>query len=813
MYSYARILKDFRDAGHLHGLINPWGFVDDHALLMKSGALALIYRLNGRDYECLDHAERARVAHRYEAACRQLDDTFRVYQYLLKRRIGEIPTRSHPDPLIHLQLAKRAAFLNGKRDGLYELRTYAVVMNEAMPRRQAWRRRLGSLTRAPFSAIRDAFSAHRAARFLADEIDRVAHQLYQRADGWRTQLDDTLAPRLLRKDEAFAFLRELLNYGEVAPSTLKYDTHVDYFAADTPVECERDHLRIGTHYAQVLTMKEPPTQTYAHVFEGLNAVPSEFTACLEWRPIPADRARREIQARRRHFFTQRASFMNFVFSETPPSARDMLIDDSAEAKMQHLGAALVEMDVHGHRFGECGYTIVLHGPERRALSTAAAQCQKLFAAHDGTLFNETYNLLNAWLATIPGNDANNLRRVPLLSTNYADLSFLFSLDTGERASPHLKGEEYLAVLESRHGTPYFWNLHVNDVGHTMILGATGAGKSMLVSVLVANAQKYAPRTIVFDVGRGYERLAQLTGGGYLPLGLDHQECTINPFSLPDTTENLHFLHAFVSVLLEGKEGHTLTEGESRELHDAIRHVYLLLPGQRRLLTLANLLPRRIGSRLYTWVEGGPYCRLFDNAADTLTLNPFQVFDFTGMERYPKLLEPLLFYVLHRANESIHSAATIQQLKLFVMDEAWRFMQHPTLRGYIAEALKTWRKHNAALVMATHSTEDLEQVALLRTVIESCPTKLFLANPSFDRDGYRRLFGLGEMETDLLANLRPRGELLLKRQGLSKVLTLNIDPDSYWLYTNTPGDNARVRAAVAEHGLEHGLALLAGAAAS
>lgn len=811
MFSYDRILKDWRAAGHLHGLLNLWGFVDDHALLMKSGALALVYRLNGRDYECLDHADRARVAHRYEAACRQLDDAFRVYQYLLKRRVGEIPTRSHVDPLVNLQLEKRAAYLNAKRDGLYELHTYAVLVYEGMPTRRAWSRRWACFVQAPIATVRRAFSPRNAAQLLTEELDRAGHFLYQRADAWRTQLDDTLRPQLLGKREAFAFLRELLNYGEVAPPPLKHDTHVDYFVADTPLECERDHLRFGRQFARVLTLKEPPAQTYAHVLEGLNAVPSEFTAVLEWRQLPADKARRDIQSRRRHFFTQRASMMNFVWSDQPPNSRDMLLDPSADAKVNSLGNALVEMDVHGHRVGECGYTIVLHGSDPRALSTVTAQCQKLFAAHDGTLFEETYNLLNAWLATIPGNHANNLRRVPLLSTNYADLAFLFSLDTGERQSPHLRGQEYLAVLESRYGTPYFFNLHtpdLKDVGHTMILGASGSGKSVLVNFLVTHAQKYEPRTVILDVGRGYQKLAQLLGGGYLPIGLDHNECTINPFSLPNTPENLHFLHAFVSVLLEGKEGHVLSEKESRDLYDAIRRVYLLLPSQRRLLTVVNLLPRRLSDRLYQWVDDGPYARLFDNTADTLTVNPFQVFDFTGMEKYPRLLEPLLFYVLHRATSAIHDQESVERFKLFVMDEAWRFMHHPMLKNYITEALKTWRKHNAALVMATHSTDDLAQVALLRTVLESCPTKLFLWNPSFDRERYQELFGLGEMETELLTNLRPKGEILLKRPSVSKVVTLNLDRESYWLYTNTPEDNARVQAAVAEHGLERGLALLA-----
>ena len=115
---------------------------------------------------------------------------------------------------------------------------------------------------------------------------------------------------------------------------------------------------------------------------------------------------------------------------------------------------------------------------RRARGSIAsvAECAKVFAGHDGALYEESYNLLNAWLAVVPGNAAHNLRRLPLLNTNVADLSFLFTLHTGQRTSAHLGGRECLAVFETEHQTPYFWNLHYDDVGHTLVLGATGSGQ-------------------------------------------------------------------------------------------------------------------------------------------------------------------------------------------------------------------------------------------------------------------------------------------------------------------------------------------------
>src|SRR5438270_10643614 len=155
------------------------------------------------------------------------------------------------------------------------------------------------------------------------------------------------------------------------------------------------------------------------------------------------------------------------------------------------------------------------------------------ATHDGLLIPETYNLLNAWLSVVPGNRAHNLRRLALLETNYADLSFLFTLNSGEPISPHLR-REALAVFETRHQTPYHFNLHVDDVGHALVLGATGSGKSFLLNFLVTHAQKYNPVTVIFDLGQSFRKLATVLQGSYVELGLRRGGVTINPFGLEPT---------------------------------------------------------------------------------------------------------------------------------------------------------------------------------------------------------------------------------------------------------------------------------------
>jgi type IV secretion system protein VirB4 len=804
----ARILRDYRNAGSLNSLLSLWGFVDDDVVLTKAGHLAIVWRVRGVDYEGLTHAQRTALTHRVEATLRLLDDQCRFYQYLLKQTIAPILPDSLATGVAQEAIERRAAYLNERRNDLYELAIYYVLVYEPPSLGRS-----GHIPRwwpTPAHAARTRLSARATTRLLESELNRAIAALRDRARAVEIQLSEFAVDRLL-KAEAFHFFRRLVNLNRTTADTapLVYDTHVDYFVADSAIECHRDHLVIGDRLAKVLSMKEPPSRTFAHVLGDLQSVPGEFVACLEWQRVPNDRMRRDLRARRRHFFNKRVSVVNYIAPETKPE--EMLVDSSATTSMNELGDALTELEVNGHFFGLCSLTLVLHGEDARRLQQSTAEAVKVMAAHDGCFFEETYNLLNAWLATVPGNGAHNLRRLALLETNTADLSFIFTLDPGERLSPHLR-QEALAVFETPHQTTYAFNLHVQDVGHTLVLGATGSGKSFLLNFLVTHAQKYSPFTVILDLGHSYRKLATLLGGRYLELGLRQaQDVTINPFALEPTAEHLHFLHAFMKVLLEGSDDYRLSDLEDRELYEAIENLYVLDQSQRRLFTLANLLPRALAGRLHKWVHGGRYADLFDHVDDTLTFDRLQVFDFEAMRAYPALLEPLLFYVLHRATERMRDPAAGATLKLCVLDEAWRFIQHPTLRAYVQEGLKTWRKYNAAMLLSTQAIDDFASADLLRTVVESCPTKLLLPNPALDRRQYADLFQLNDMELDLLTRLIPRQQILLKRPDLTKVLTLSVDAKSYWIYTNTPLDNERLSELSQRYGFEAGVERLAASA--
>jgi type IV secretion/conjugal transfer VirB4 family ATPase len=812
MLRLSRIFKNYDETGSLNEQVNLYGFIGPEVFLTKTGELGLILEVRGVDYECLDGASIDGLTKRLESALKLFDEKFRVYQYLFKRNNEAVPYKLYANPVVDTAITNRIAYLASKADTLFSLSVYYVLLYDGFEARHTIGSTLAGLPNNPQKAVADLrahFSAKGQVVMLGRHMNDAQAVLLQKAQSFILQVSDFLPVRILGKHEAFRVLKRTLNFDpdKLHLAKLKYDTFLDYYLCESHVECHPKHLRVDDYYVKVLTLKEPSAQSFPLIFKRLLEVEANYYVVTEWKREDSGKTRRTIQAKRRHFHNTKRSFMSQVnLSDAPP--QDVLLDDSRESQVRELGEGIKEIELCGNYFGRFSLTVVIFDLDLGKVDRACAEFYKVFSVHDAQLYEERYNLLNAFLAAVPANHVLNLRSLYLLNTNYADFSFLFTLQSGEPQNHHLR-QEYLAVLETNHHTPYFLNLHYRDVAHTMILGRTGSGKSFLLNFLITNLQKYAPHTFIFDLGGSFESLTQLFGGSYVRVGLEAGDFKINPFSLPPSKENLDFLALFLKVLIQGARAGELDPATERDIFHQVENLYAVDPALRTLSVLANTLGHDVASRLSKWTRGGQFGFLFDNSEDTISFSRFQCFDFQRMSQYPELLEPLLFYILHRANHVIADREITSVFKAFFIDEAWVFLKNPSIQRYVVEALKTWRKHNAAMVLSTQSLDELKRSDILDVIIESCATKIFLANPDMDRDLHRRQFHLNENEVELVSNLIPKQQFLIKTPELAKVANLNVDPKSYWLYTNDPYDNKRRREAFETYGFEKGLEVLAG----
>jgi len=810
-----KLVKNYRETGALAEQCSVFSFINDWCFITKTGAIGAVIEVEGIDYECLDQRSLDSTTKRLEAAFKLCGPEFRVYQYLFKSHFLPDPPPAYSNPVVQRAELERSRYFGQKSEEMFSIHLYYVLLYQSAPHaaKMTLIKALGSFFSQSFTAgianLKSLFSAKKEILLIEDEIEQATTILLRQANSLVSYLSDLVEIKLLDKRLAFQMLLRIFNVDpEKHSQQLKFDVMTDKYLVNSPLESHTDHLTLDGYYTRVLTLREEPSESRPLVLQQLLRIPATYHIVTEWRAVEASDAIHYIESMRTHFHKTKSSL-------SVSSGGDRLKDETKVEFVDDLNECLKEVQKRGNYFGKFSLTVVIYNRDRAKVEKAVSDFGKAFSNAGASLYSETYNQLSAFFSTCPGNSHFNFRQVYITNNNYADWSFLFTLHEGHRWNTFLN-REALAIVETADGTPFYLNLHQriqdgsggtsDDVAHTFLTGRTGSGKSFFTNFLTLALQKYDPRTFIFDLGGSYEKLTHLLGGSYLKIGAEKPDYKINPFSLEPTAPNIEFLFSLVQVLIAGSEGYQTTTEDDRNIYQAIETLYVLDRDIRRLKTLAGTLPRHLADRLHKWIEGGQYGHLFDNVEDTITLATLQCFDFQGMDEYPQLIQALLFYVLHRASAVIYDPAIRPTLKIFILDEAWKFFTVPVIRNYLVKAAKTWRKHNGVLIMATQSPEDLRESNLL-PLLDSFPTKIFLANADADFGFYTEKFHLNPREVELIQTLIPKREGLIKTSTMGKKFVLNVDRKSYWLYTNSPKDNERFTAVVQEHGFEQGLEIL------
>ncbi len=795
-----------RTAAPLHREL-PWlGFVDDGVVMTKRGELLAGARLTGASFECRAAADLDYVSLRWTRALKSLAPGWRIRWQVCKRRLDSLPQRTPSDPLAERARRVRRAHLLDK--GLYSIETYVFWTWDP------------KLTPAPAAGAGTAsagtllsraalwLSPERTKQVLASHVDAARVRFESAVASFCGLVDDVTHLEPLQGEGLFRALALSANSRSAAFEARSVSPHgLDRQLALSDIEGYRDHLLLDAERVETYALLDPPAASRAHLFGEILDLDAELDLACEWSREDTAKSRRRMSSARRHYHQKRYSMLAHASAgDAPPQAQGALEDRAAQAEAVQLGEALRELEVDGMPFGEHSLSVVLRGREPTHIEAVRPELLRIAAAADARFHRETYNGLNAWFAMAPGNHRRQLRHTYLSAAVAADLAPLWAVSEGEPRDQHL-GDEHLAIFETSRRTPFYYAAHAGDIAHTLVIGATGSGKSFLLNFLLAQGRKYEPRVCILDLGGSYRQLTELVGGAYLHLQLDTGglPCELNPFrALEPTAENLQFLVSFVRMLLE-IEGAQCDAGQRAELRAQIQALYELEPEARTLSSLHGLLPANLRGPLGAWIQGGVWGSVFDNTEDSLTLADWQAIDLAGAAGKPELARALLYYLLHRLGTMITAPEELGRWKLLVVDEAWRFLADPHIGAYLGEGLKTWRKCNAGVVLATQSPGDATaNASLCRTVAESCLTKIFLANPELDPSGYAEAFGLRPAEAEAIRALVPKRQLLLHRPGFAQVLELSVDRRSYWLYTTNPVEAARRRDAIRDLGFERGL---------
>ena len=796
-------LRAHEAAGSLAEELPYWGWLEDgQSCLTRSGELVAAGRIrpavtDGKTPEQID-----RVLGLWQRLLSGLGPGTRLQFHMLRRPSRAESPRDNGSDIASLSGRKRGAFLAGR---VQRLDSYAVWSHNPGLRPVGGSSGSGTLSRLKRPRKRGGKTG---TTYLASEIESTADRFRAMIDAGRSLVAEHTPVEMLGAHEASGLLSELTN---------KPGTHWDgatgsgmnWRLALSELEAERSHLKLDGEPVILYSLLSPPGQAHANLLKDLYCLDAVTTVSLEWRPWTTEAARRRIRSAQRHYFARRYSMM--AHAQDAQGTAAAMVDSAAAAESDRLGHALVELEADGVAYGEASLTVALHG-ELEEIERLDGDVRRLFAAHDAKVIREGYGQLPAWFARLPAQPRRRqVRRVFVSAGLAACLAPVFGPPKGHRKSRHLDREP-LAVFETAWRTAYRYDLFAGDVGHTLILGATGSGKSFALNFLLVEALKYDPRILILDLGGSYRWLTRFLGGRYLELAPGEAEPTLRlqPFALPPTTRTFQFLTGWVLRLLK-LGGYEADGADTSEVRARIEDLYALGTERRTLSVLAGSLPSAMWPALSRWTEGGAWGAFFDNAPSgeaDIEFRDWQVIDLAGAAEHADLCEAALAYLLERMRLEIEDPAETARLKLMVVDEAWRYMQDPAVLNYLAEAAKTWRKKNAALVLATQSAVDVTGTPGASALLESIPTKLFLANPELPAAA-GALFRLNESEVAQVRELTPKRELYLRRPDEAAVLRLEVDPESYWLYTSSPLDAERRAEAVARHGPVRGLEALAG----
>ena len=796
--------RDYAAAGALAEEIPYWGWLDDgRTCLSRSGQLLTLGRLAPAVVDGRTPGQLDRVSDRWQRALSNLDERTRLYFYLLRRPSRPEAAQEDAGTVVELSRQRRGAFL---AERVSELDTYVAwstdpqLKSAAAPHNgsgwTSYARRWLARRRRPHESV-----------YLQAAIEAAARRFRQTVDAGCALVEELTPIEILKPAESSRVLSELINRPGT-PWDGSTGSGLNWRLAVSELEAERRHLRLDGEPVIVYSLLSPPSEGRANLLADLYRLDATLTLSLEWRRWGLDSARRKIRSAQRHYFSKRYSMMAHVQEKEGTSAA--MVDSAAEAESDRLGDALVELEADGVGYGSIALTIALHG-NLEEIERLDGEVRRIFHAHDAKVIREGYGQLPAWFCRLPAQPRSRQIRSVFASAGLAAcLAPIFGPPVGNPRSKHL-GRGSLAVLETRWKTPYHYDLYAGDVGHTLVLGATGSGKSFMLNFLLVSALQYSPRVLILDLGGSYRWLTSFLGGGYLELSPsekpDHA-FRLRPFSLPATERSYQFLTGWIARLLRIGGGE-VSGNDTSEIRDRVEDLYLFPPERRTLGALVRALPSKMWPALSRWHGEGAWGAYFDNPAvgDELQLRDWQVIDLAGAAEHEDLCEAALFYLLERMRLALEDPAETARVKLMVVDEAWRYLRDPAVLAYLGEAAKTWRKKNAALILATQSAVDVTGTAGAEALLESMPTKLFLANPDLPgRAG--ETFRLNDREVQLVRELIPKRELYLRRPDTAAVLRLEVDPESYWLYTSSPREAEKRARAVEQYGLKRAIKTLA-----
>ncbi len=719
--------------------------LDEATVLLRDGSVMTALQVPGLLFETEDsEALNAHQATREVMLRSTLDARFVMYHHVVRRRVEVELEGTFPDPLSrHIdarwreRLGSGALFVNDQFVTL--IRRPARGKAGLVERIQKKGRKAKGSTQADPKDIR-ALKA--AATGLLASLSSYGAQL----------LGDYRGPHGATNNEILELLSALYN-GEVRPVRRPADDvdigqMLPYRRVSFGLDAIEQRGSGAPDFCAILGLKDYPEATSPGLLDALLRLPYEMVVCESYAPTERQTARERMDLAIRRLKSA---------------------DEEAMAERADMLAARDELGNGAVGFGDHHLTVLVRDTDLGRLDDATAACAAALSDTGAIAVREDINLEPAFWGQFPGNEGYVVRRALISSANMASFGSFHGFALGSQAGNHWG--DAVTLLQTTSSTPFFFNFHHGDLGNFSVIGPSGSGKTVVMNFLAAQAQKFSPRTILFDKDRGAELFIRGIGGTYDAIR-SGEPTGFNPLAMPDTPANRAFLRDWLGVLLkaEGPE-------EEATIAGAVDAAYGNDPSLRRLGNFRELLsghrrpqPGDLADRLAAWIgssggQGGEHAWLFDNAEDRLDMSARVLgFDMTALLENPRLRTPVMMYLFHRVEERLDGQPT-----MILIDEGWKALDDAIFAARIRDWLKTLRKRNALVGFATQSARDALDSRISTALVEQTATMIFMPNSRARAEDYCDGFGLTSHELALIRTLPAHSRCFLVRQPDASVV--------------------------------------------
>jgi type IV secretion system protein TrbE len=803
--TYEEIAKASKKASRgMNEIIQSMSLITTGLVLNKNGSLTAAFELTGVDLEGKMQSAYDGTADNQEHAFGAFDERVTLDQFVDRSRTYDYPTGEFADEISGaIDRVWQTQFTGGKQfrnrlnlfftytpeksgDGIFD-RAAAKVTDEGV----SW---LSALV----ASVKGYLSLSAELNYTAEEIAGLARRFEEQLGGYSSSYASGGIKRLHGEDLLGALSRRI-NLDQTIERVGISDApiYLDSLLPTIVVEADPTTpfvLRVNgqkPRYMAALTVKEWPTEANAGMLDHLLTIPGEFTVHHSFRFVSSTFANEYTSKMERHHKDLAVGLKDMirkgVFGKDPEQfdeGRLALSNEAAVARASIVGTR--------ERFGWYHFSIVVLGDSPAEVEETLAEVRKAVARQEIVTIRESMGLMSTYAGSIPGNGDLLIRWFFFSASAFANLINLRTVTSGKLTNRHYseqarKTMPALAAFSTQHNTPFFFNTHIDDLGHAMLIGPPGAGKSVMATFLLTMFRKYqGGKCFIFDKDWTCRIPTLLMDGQQLDLTSRDAHGHMNPYSLLSKLDiggkivHFEFLNRFTRYLLECLSTQPLS-AESGDFELVERSLSLASKSEKKLHTLstvASYWPPHLKARIQPWLRGQERGHYFDNDTDAFSLGDFACIEMGALlEKDSVTAMAVLDYAVHRITDSLADNSSTPTI--IYIEEVWFMLKNPAFESIIENWLRVLRKKNACLWFATQSLDELAGSDISSAIINTVPTKIFLPNEEVRSDLnyalYTRSFGLNEAQVEQIQRGQRKTNYLIVQGTFSRMVWARFEP--------------------------------------